>query len=156
MIISNKGIEFIKGWEKFHAKAYLDQAMIWTIGYGTIRYFSGAPVRKGDIMTLSTATIYILQECGGIANKINFWLNDMIPQNEFDSLVSLAYNIGTQGLKTSTLLRELNKGNDIIENYFTRWNKITLDGKLVPSKGLTRRRKSEWLLFRDGDYTGNK
>lgn len=155
-MISDKGIEFIKSWEKFRNKAYLDQAKIWTIGYGTTRYFNGNSIKKEDIITKDDATIYLLSECDGIVSKLNLWLKYSTNQNKFDALVSLAYNIGTQGFKTSTLLRELNKDNEIIENYFTRWNKITLDGNLIPSSGLTRRRISEWKLFSRDDYTGNK
>jgi lysozyme len=155
MIISNLGIDYIKGWEKFRSKAYLDQAKIWTIGYGTTRYFGGAPIKKGDVITISRATTYIIAKCEGIVMKLNVWLKHEWNQNEFDAMVSLAYNIGTQGFRSSTLLRELNKDGEILENYFTRWNKITIDGKLVPSRGLTRRRKSEWKLFSECDYTGN-
>lgn len=155
MIVSNLGIDYIKGWEKFRNKAYLDQAKIWTIGYGTIRYFDGSPIGSGDVISISRATSYLIAECEGIVMKLNIMLKHEWGQNEFDAMVSLAYNIGTQGFRSSTLLRRLNTDDEIFENYFTRWNKVTIDGKLVPSRGLTRRRKCEWKLFSEGDYTGN-
>lgn len=155
-MISNFGLDFIISWEKFRSKAYLDQAKIWTIGFGIIRYTNGKKVKKGDIMSLPIANIYLQAECDGIAEKLNAFLNKNLAQHKFDALVSIAYNIGTQGLKTSTLLREINKDNIIIENHFTRWNKVTIDGKLVVSKGLIRRRKSEFQLFKEADYTGNE
>lgn len=152
MIITDLGIEFIKDWERFRPKAYKDQAGIWTIGYGTIRYLDGIKVKPSDIITLESATRYLEIECVGICKKLTDWINFELESYEFDSLVSMSYNIGTQGFKTSTLLRELNKDRKIKEDYFTRWNKVTIDGKLVPSRGLTRRRRTEYRLFCTGNY----
>lgn len=156
MRVENEGVEFIKGWEKYRSIAYLDQAKVWTIGYGTTKYFNGNSVKVKDRINLADATIYLFVECTGIANKLNHWLKHRCVQHEFDALVSLAYNIGTGGLRTSTLLREINRGKEIREDYFLRWHKITLDGELVPSNGLLRRRRSEWKLYSEADYTGNR
>lgn len=155
MIISNLGVKFIQSWESFKSKAYLDQAGIWTIGFGTIKYFNGKLVQPGDTITLADATLQMLSELDGICSKVNSFLKVTTTQNQYDALISLAYNIGTQGFKSSTLLRKLNSSNSIQEDYFTRWNKVHIDGKLVMSAGLLRRRKSEWKLFRVADYTGN-
>lgn len=154
-MISHKGILFIQSWESLFLKAYKDQAGIWTIGYGTIKYPNGNRVKEGDVITKNSATDYMLIELSGICNKLSDWITPKLEVHEFDALVSMSYNIGTQGFRTSTLLRKLNLGAPILENYFTRWNKITKDGKLIPSAGLTRRRKSEFKLFTEADYTGN-
>jgi len=156
MIVSDFGLNFIRSWEKFRPKAYLDQSGIWTIGFGTIRHFNEKKVKKGDVISLPIANIHLQAECDGISYKLNGFLNVNLAQNKFDALVSIAYNIGTQGLRSSTLLREINMKRPIIENYFTRWNKVTADGKLVVSAGLTRRRKSEFQLFKDCNYDGNE
>jgi lysozyme len=67
-----------------------------------------------------------------------------VTQNQFDAMVSLAYNIGLGAFKNSTLLRQLNRGNFVgASQEFLRWNKS--NGK--PLLGLTRRREREKLLF---------
>ncbi|HEJ8622398.1 TPA: lysozyme, partial [Klebsiella michiganensis] len=58
--------------------------------------------------------------------------------------VSLAYNIGTRALSSSTLMKKLNSG-DVkgAADEFLRWNKS--GGKAMP--GLTNRRKAEREVF---------
>jgi lysozyme len=152
MIASNSIVSFIKQWEEFRAIAYQDQAGVWTIGYGTTIYKNGTPVKEGDGITEENACLELLHECDGIARKITAFVNRDLHQHEFDALVSFAYNIGTQGFKHSTLLRELNYGRPIHEDYFIMWHKVTIDGKLRPSKGLMRRRLAESRLFKTGEY----
>lgn len=155
MHLSVNGLEFIKGWEKFYPKAYKDQAGIWTIGYGTIRYHDGRKVKEGDKIILAAAIMELDLECSGICKKMNIFLKQPLHQWQFDAFVSLAYNIGMPGFHTSTLLRKFNQDKPIIADYFLRWHKITKDGKLVASRGLLRRRRTEWNLFNKADYTGN-
>lgn len=152
MLVSRKGIEFIKRWESFKQVAYRDIAGIWTIGYGTIRYMNGNRVRPGEMITLELATTEMMFELEGVSRKLRTYISVAVNQNEFDAMVSLAYNIGTQGFRTSTLLRCLNDGKQIEKDYFMRWNKVTIDGQLIPSTGLTNRREAEWNIFRFNNY----
>ena len=47
-----------------------------------------------------------------------------LTQNQFDSLVSLTYNIGTGTFEKSTLLKKLNAGDyQGAADQFTVWNK---------------------------------
>ncbi|KQD16250.1 lysozyme [Acinetobacter baumannii] len=67
-----------------------------------------------------------------------------LTQNQFDALVSLAYNIGSGAFKGSTLLKLLNKGDyKGAADQFLVWNKA--GGKVM--KGLVRRREAERALF---------
>ncbi|RPI74763.1 MAG: lysozyme, partial [Desulfobacteraceae bacterium] len=67
-----------------------------------------------------------------------------LSQNQFDSLVSLVYNIGAGAFERSTLLRLLNQGDYTgAANQFCLWNKA--GGKILP--GLIKRRCEETLLF---------
>ncbi|TCB80102.1 hypothetical protein E0H89_00230 [Acinetobacter sp. ANC 3781] len=55
-------------------------------------------------------------------------VNDLVKvpltQNQFDSLVSLTYNIGTATFEKSTLLKKLNAGDyQGAAEQFTVWNK---------------------------------
>ena len=68
-------------------------------------------------------------------------------QEQYDSIVSLAYNIGLGALRTSSFLRSVNgrESNEAIRERLSRWNKIT-DPKTkqkVESAGLTKRRADE-------------
>ena len=67
-----------------------------------------------------------------------------INQNEFDSLVSLSYNIGIAGFKRSSVLRKLNKGDRTgAAQAFRLWNQG--GGRVLP--GLVSRRMREAALF---------
>jgi lysozyme len=67
-----------------------------------------------------------------------------LTQNQFDALVSLAFNIGSNAFAKSTLVRVLNGGHyDQVGAQLARWNKV--GGK--PNKGLTARRARETALF---------
>ena len=67
-------------------------------------------------------------------------------QNQFDAMVSFAYNVGVTNLANSTLLR-LHKAGDFAgaQQQFGRWNKAA--GKVLP--GLTKRRAAEAALYGD-------
>jgi lysozyme len=78
-----------------------------------------------------------------------------LSQNQYDALVSLAYNIGGGSFATSTLVQELNSGNNSeAADQFLAWDKITnkRTGNREPDKGLTRRRNDERSLFLYGAY----
>ena len=67
-----------------------------------------------------------------------------VTQNQYDALVSLAYNIGTLALSSSTLMKKLNAGDvNGAADEFLRWNKS--GGKVMA--GLTNRRKAEREFF---------
>ena len=146
--ISPYGLAFIKKWESFRANAYLDIAGIPTIGYGTT-VLNGKRVRMGMTITEPEANAAfmkdVLRDTGGIGAVTIPPLN----QNQVDSVSSFVYNLGIGAYTTSTLLRMLNAGQPIIEDYFLRWNKYVnpQTGKIEASEGLTRRRAEEFALF---------
>ena len=73
---------------------------------------------------------------------------DDITQDQFDALVSFAYNVGSQALRGSTLLKKVNKDpNDkTISLEFTKW--VKAGGKTL--QGLVTRRISEAKLYTIG------
>lgn len=77
-----------------------------------------------------------------------------ITQNQFDSLVSFTYNVGSGGFLTSTLLKMMRAGQPIVQDYFTRWSKVRdpRTGQLVVSRGLYARRVMEFRMFTLGVY----
>lgn len=85
-------------------------------------------------------------------------------QKQFDSMVSLAYNIGISdpeedaklnrppcAFNKSTVLRLHKAGKyQAAAAAFAMWNKITVNGKLVTLNGLTNRRADEARVYLDG------
>ncbi|MBZ7706779.1 lysozyme [Klebsiella oxytoca] len=147
MQTSPEGIALIKGFEGCRLTAYPDPGTggaPWTIGYGWTLPVDGKPVRPG--MTIDQATADRLLKAGLVSYESDVLklVKVKLTQNQFDALVSFAYNVGSRALSTSTLLKKLNAG-DIkgAADEFLRWNKA--GGKVL--NGLTRRREAERALF---------
>ena len=67
-----------------------------------------------------------------------------ITQNMYDAIISLAYNIGVNGFKRSSVLRLLKQGDKLAAaDAFLLWNKA--GGKVL--KGLVNRQKKELEIF---------
>lgn len=149
MITSNRGLQIIKDFEKFEPTAYQDQVGIWTIGYGTTRYPDGTRVSPGDEIDEIQAHNYLRHEVMIIESKLNSLIKVFLKQNQWDALVSLTYNIGIGAFRGSSLLKVLNRTGEIDKDLLTRWNKVTIDGEKVTSRGLAKRRELEWQLYDD-------
>lgn len=136
-------------------EAYLDPVRIPTIGYGSIfNRKKNKPVQLGDVITKADAEHWLQVEVDKTANAVNTLCTVKLTQGMFDALVSFAFNVGTEegGLKTSTLLKELNKSNyEGAARQFDRW--IHGAGKVLP--GLVIRRNKEEALFRRDGFPGD-
>lgn len=139
MKTSKEGIDFIKSFEALRLQAYLCEANKLTIGYGHTRN-----VRLGQTCTVAEAE-QMLAEDIAIAEKAVNTINQELTQNQYDSLVSLCFNIGNENFKTSTLYRKVNAdpNNPTIKGEFVRW----IYCKKKKSKGLTRRRIEEAKIY---------
>lgn len=142
MKTSNSGIDLICSFEGLRLKAYDDGVGVWTIGYGTTA-INGVAVKKGDTCTLEQAKSYMasdLKQFESAVNQVKVPLN----QNQYDALVSLAYNIGVSAFLSSTLFKKLNvKDYKGAAEQFGRWNRA--GGRVL--NGLVKRRKIEMELF---------
>ena len=139
--ISNPGLALIEGFEGYEADWYNDVVGVRTIGYGwTGKLPDGyiAPLSKAQARSLLRETVGSYEEC--VRKSVEVGIN----QNQFDAMVSFTYNLGCANLKSSTLLKKVNKGDFAgATKEFPRWNKA---GVRVLA-GLTRRRKAEADLF---------
>lgn len=148
MTVSDKGIELIKKFEGLSLKPYLCPARIPTIGYGNTFYEDGTKVTMSDkLITAERATamlkVVVSQFAVGVAKLITF---KGVSQHQFDALVSFAYNVGLGNLKSSTLLKRVNKNEiELASMEFKKWDKA--GGKVLA--GLTKRREAEAMLFRE-------
>lgn len=138
------GIALIKKYEGLRLEAYKCPANVWTIGYG----HTGEDVFKDKVITNEQATDLLVKDLTKFEDSINS-LNLPVNQNQFDSLVSITYNIGFGNLKISTLLRKVkvNPFDKTITDEFLRWNKARVNGVLTKLPGLTKRRLEESKLY---------
>lgn len=144
--VSKSGIDLIKSFEGLRLKPYLCSAGICTVGYGTTIYSNGIKVTLKDTpITEQQAEEFLAHDLIYFEKQVDTYTTDAVNQNQFDALVSFAYNCGVGNLKSSTLLKKVNVNpNDpTISNEFLKWNKAA--GK--PLKGLTNRRVAEATLY---------
>jgi lysozyme len=156
MLVSPKGIEICKhyeqgpegGWAK---QPYLCPAKKLTIGYGHVIL----PNEKFTFpMTESTANFILLEDLNKFAVGVEKILKRKPTQDQFDALVSLAFNVGVgkaDGIKgdfaDSTLLEYFHKGMiQLAGAEFLKWSHS--GGKVL--KGLLSRRRTESGLFLNG------
>ena len=144
MSVSNKGVDLICEFEGKRLVAYDDGVGVWTIGFGTIKYPNGVRVKKGDTCTLDQAKEYMRHDLIEFEHTVNSSVKVPLNQNQFDALVSLAYNIGSNAFKSSTLVKKLNTGDyQGAADQFNVW--VNAGGKRM--QGLVNRRDREKLLF---------
>ena len=75
-------------------------------------------------------------------------VNQPLTNNQYDALVSMAFNIGNTGFCDSTLVKRINEGDyQEVPNEMQRWNKARVGGTLQSLQGLTNRRVTEAKLF---------
>ncbi|URY12648.1 lysin [Shigella phage ESh21] len=152
MQLSPQGLEAIKFFEGLRLEAYKDSAGIPTIGYGTIR-INGQPVKMGMKINEAQANSYLLADVEKFVVAVNKAISAPTTQNEFDALVIETYNIGIGAMKESTFMRRHNAGNKVgCAEAMQWWNKVTINGKKVASKGLTNRRRMEAKIYLDAVY----
>lgn len=146
MILDNKGYLLITKFEGLKLKPYLCSAKIPTIGYGNTYYSDGKRVTLLDKdITKQQAFDMFKEVANRFAKRVDALVTSNINQNQFNALVSFAYNVGTGNFSSSTLLKKVNRNPDdlTIKDEFLRWNKA--GGKVI--NGLTNRRNEEAILY---------
>lgn len=139
MRISEPGLNLIRQHEGCRLEAYKDSAGVWTIGFGSTRH-----VHEGMKITLSEADDRLEQDVKVAEDAIARHVTVSLKQSQWDALVSFVFNVGVGAFADSTLLQELNAGNELyVPRELTRW--VHAGGK--PLKGLARRRVDEAALF---------
>jgi lysozyme len=113
----------------------------WTIGWGS----TGADIKKGLVWTQKQCDDRFAEHLAGFGANVGKAVGSAATtQNQFDAMVSFAYNVGVANLAASTLLRK-HKAKDYkgAAAEFAKWNKAA--GKVLA--GLTRRRAAEAALY---------
>jgi lysozyme len=144
--LSQKGLELIKQFEGLKLKPYLCPASIATIGYGNTYYPNGQKVKLTDpAITQEKADELLKFLLVSYEKAVDSFCHDDISQGNFDALTSFAYNLGTNALQKSTLIKKVNANpKDVtIADEFLKWNKA--NGRVLV--GLTKRRQAEANLY---------
>ena len=131
------GIEIIKLMEGFRSAPYKCPAGIPTIGYGATFYPGGKKVTMADATITEARGTELLQSMlVSFEQYVDSYCRDDINQNQFDALVSFAYNLGPGNLKSSTLLKKVNANpeDESIRLEFMKW--VKAGGKTL--KGLVK------------------
>jgi len=139
MKLNNKGYNIICEFEGFSSKPYLCPAKLATIGYGNTFYSDGKKVTLLDKEITKLEAFEMFKEIADkFAKRVSSCVKSPLNQNQFNSLVSFAYNVGVANFMNSTLLKKVNTNhNDLsIKDEFLRWDKVGTK-KL---NGLTKRR----------------
>lgn len=144
MKLGAKGEALIKSFEKLAYVAYRKiingKPDKWTAGWG----HTGDDVTEGTTCDDAQAEAWFLQDTQSVVNANMRELDVAVNQNQFDALVSFAYNVGIGAEAHSTLLRLVNSGHlQEAADQFLLW---CHDNGQV-SEGLLRRRRAERALF---------
>jgi lysozyme len=148
-------------------RSYKCPSGYWTIGWGTIIYPNGTPVREGDRCSVQQARRWLIYDVQEVEREVHALFPIVMTQGNYDALVSFGYNAGTseKGLAGSTLRKRILAGASIesIEQAFMMWRKgnaehdgldndgdglIDESGEKRDMNGLIRRRKAEAWLYR--------
>jgi lysozyme len=146
MKLDENGYKLIQGFEGLSLVPYLCSAKVATIAYGSTFYPSGKKVTMQDQpISLATAKWMLKETADKFAADVDKLIKSKITQNQFNVLVSFAFNLGISALSRSTLLKKVNANpNDVtITNEFLKWNKA--GGKVI--NGLTKRRTTEAKIY---------
>ena len=136
--LSPNGLNLIKSFEGCKLTAYkcLPTEKYYTIGYGHY----GSDVTAGMKITKEQAEELLLQDCKKAIKNVNSFMSKYnFNQNQFDALVSFAFNVGSINQLTASGTRTLEQ----ISSKITAYNKI--GGRVIA--GLVKRRAKEKELF---------
>ncbi len=151
MQINPHGIELIKRFEGFRGTAYLCPAGYWTIGYGHTSMAGPPEVKRGMKMTRAEAAKVLARDVEGFADGVRGFLRRDLSENQFSALVSFAFNVGLGALRSSSVLKAVNKGDfEAVPRRLNLW--IKGGGRILP--GLQKRRAAEGNLFMMPDGLG--
>ncbi|OEK09801.1 hypothetical protein A8C32_09830 [Flavivirga aquatica] len=155
---SDKGIQFIKDWESFRSEYYNDSEGYCTIGYG---HLIGTKKCENIIMpdefkngiTEAKAVELFKERLIDFEKAVQRDITVNLYQYEFDALVSLLFNTGSQFLNVGGI----NDGETKIKKYIN--NKEYTNGANEMSdvtnggtRGIEKRRQAEINMFKNNIY----
>ncbi len=149
--LSRDGWEHVKSTEKLKLKGYKIGDGMVTIGYGHAKPIKKSKFRVGQRITEEVAKKLLVEDVNvaaeGVKRMFRQWKENgeadiKITQNQYDVLVSMAFNMGVGGLRNSKFIKTLKK-NDLEKAA----ELIKTTGLTVGFAGLIERRMKEYLKF---------
>lgn len=159
--LTQETIDKIEEWEGVVLHAYDDATAqkinpgdkvrgTLTIGVGHV----GPDVKPGMTITKDRADALLRNDLRVAQNAVDRLVKVKLNDHQYGTLVSFTFNAGTGALESSTLLKKLNAGNyAAVPVELMKWTKTHINGKLVSSQGLVKRRANEAAYWTAGPAT---
>lgn len=160
MQLSPKGQDWLKKTERLALKPYDDQTgktiTLWckgaTIGYGHLIDQSEWEQFKNGITQNDAEALFLkdIKPFEAVVREIG----RPLAQHQFDACVALAFNIGENNFRKSTVYKMVSNPSfkssvyPNLEAAWKAWNK----SQGVVNKGLTNRRAAEWDMYSSAIY----
>ena len=140
---SRAAFDLIASFEGFRTRAVRTPNGQWTLGFG-----HSATAREGLTVTRVEAEDLLRWDLLPIEDMIRQVALTPLSQNQFDALVSFAFNIGLENFRTSDVLKYLNQGQPVAAALSMHaWRRASVNGRVLTIDALVRRRASESALF---------
>lgn len=154
MRVSRTGRQLITALEGVRFCAYKDQIGLLTIGVGHLLtkselssgkiHLNGVAVQWGHGLTPEQVDELLAQDLMRFEAAVAQGVKVDLHQNQFDALVSFAFNVGEGAFRNSTLLKMLNRGEyAAVPAQMRRW--VYAGGRKL--KGLAKRREQEIKMW---------
>ncbi|MGZ8406717.1 MAG: glycoside hydrolase family protein [Caulobacteraceae bacterium] len=141
--VSRAGIELIKRFEGYRARAAQLPGDGWTIGYGHTK-----TARAGVEVSEADAEALLIYDLLGVTKTLADVVYTPLTQNQFDALASFVFNIGRESFEASSVLKRLNEGAKLqAACAMDLWRKAEFEGEVIVIDALVRRRAAEKALF---------
>jgi len=136
-------MELIKSFEGYRRSSARLADGRWTIGYGHTK-----TAREGVEVSPSDAEALLIYDLMEITQAVNDWTFAPLTQNQFDALVSFAFNVGLENFRRSMVLRRVNEGAMLqAAAALDLWRKADFEGERIVVDALVRRRAAEKSMF---------
>lgn len=149
-MINAAGANLITKSEGIRLTAYFCPAGVPTIGRGHTKGITDQMVRDKYTITIAEEQALFHEDMMEWENAILSMLVRKPNENQLAAFISLAFNIGLEGFRSSTVRKAFERGDDqSAYRAFSLWNKITdpRTKQKVISNGLSIRRAKEAALF---------
>lgn len=155
--VSENGLGFLKEYERFSSTLYdKDGARNATIGYGHLVHKGKINGSKSELpykngITKAEAEVLLKKDAKKAVDIVNKTIKIPLTQNQFDALVSMAFNYGKL---PNNLTRLVNEGCTDAQKISSAFGEVKYSDHHVV-RGLVNRRADEAELYLTGDYKRN-
>jgi len=143
--LTTEGLNLIKGFEGFRAKAYTDVAGVRTIGYGTLCR-TGTLKCPGPVTEAAAAAELGRSVVANYAPCVRKYVKASMNSNQYSALISFTYNLGCGSLQSMVKAAGGSLAN--MPTHMVKYNKAVVNGRLQVVQGLVNRRAKEVSFFR--------